>query len=248
THAYECQEMKMRRISLQNSLVGNGYMGTDGAMVPAGEPPSVSSTTMNIKVLNLYGFSGGEFILSSLDVLQGFSFFLQIGLTLILATLDGLDVGLLGAELSLVRMILMMMVENTVITHNAAYQADDLNAYDSNCDELNTTKVALMVNLSHYGSDDLAESVEIDHLKQTLSEHLKENPIYLKKAQQLEPKLYDPNVIEKINAIVIHDTEETLMLAEESHSKMLLKQKDPMMLEKKVNTIPVDYDVLNQLS
>ncbi|GKC39424.1 hypothetical protein Tco_1051808, partial [Tanacetum coccineum] len=35
--------------------------------------------------------------------------------------------------------------------------------------------------------------------------------------------------------------EETLMLAEESRSKMLLKQKDPMMLEKKANTTPVDY-------
>nr|GEU48609.1 hypothetical protein [Tanacetum cinerariifolium] len=44
------------------------------------------------------GFDIGvsEFTLSSLDVLQGFSFFLQMGLTLILATLDGLDVGLLG--------------------------------------------------------------------------------------------------------------------------------------------------------
>ncbi|GJS00756.1 retrovirus-related pol polyprotein from transposon TNT 1-94 [Tanacetum coccineum] len=29
----------------------------------------------------------------------------------------------------------------TVITHNAAYQADDLDAYDSDCDELNTAKV-----------------------------------------------------------------------------------------------------------
>nr|GEV34091.1 uncharacterized mitochondrial protein AtMg00810-like [Tanacetum cinerariifolium] len=38
----------------------------------------------------------GEFTLSSLDVLQGFSFFLQMSLILILATLDGLDVGLLG--------------------------------------------------------------------------------------------------------------------------------------------------------
>nr|GEZ29337.1 hypothetical protein [Tanacetum cinerariifolium] len=37
-----------------------------------------------------------EFTLSSLDVLQGFSFFLQMGLTLILANLDGLDVSLLG--------------------------------------------------------------------------------------------------------------------------------------------------------
>ncbi|GJX36252.1 hypothetical protein Tco_0247809 [Tanacetum coccineum] len=45
----------------------------------------------------------------------------------------------------------------TVITHNAAYQADDLDAYDSDCDELNTAKVALMENLSHYGSDALAE-------------------------------------------------------------------------------------------
>ncbi|GJS29200.1 putative reverse transcriptase domain-containing protein [Tanacetum coccineum] len=45
----------------------------------------------------------------------------------------------------------------TVITHNAAYQADDLDAYDSDCDELNTPKVALMANLSHYGSDVLAE-------------------------------------------------------------------------------------------
>nr|GEX12145.1 putative reverse transcriptase domain-containing protein [Tanacetum cinerariifolium] len=68
-----------------------------------------------------------------------------------------------------------------------------------------------------------------------------QNLFYLKKAQHLEPKLYDGNVIEKTNAIVIHDTEETLMLAEESRSKMLLKPKDPMMLEKKVNTTPVDY-------
>ncbi|GJT19947.1 hypothetical protein Tco_0878653 [Tanacetum coccineum] len=37
-----------------------------------------------------------ELTLSSLDVLHGFSFFLQMGFTLILATFDGLDVGLLG--------------------------------------------------------------------------------------------------------------------------------------------------------
>nr|GFB37866.1 hypothetical protein [Tanacetum cinerariifolium] len=46
-----------------------------------------------------------------------------------------------------------------VITHNVAYQAVDLDAYDSDCDEINTTKVALMANLSHYGSYDLAEYV-----------------------------------------------------------------------------------------
>nr|GEU45186.1 ribonuclease H-like domain-containing protein [Tanacetum cinerariifolium] len=36
-----------------------------------------------------------------------------------------------------------------------------LDAYDSDCDELNTAKVALMVNLSHYGLDVLAEVVQI---------------------------------------------------------------------------------------
>nr|GFB80628.1 hypothetical protein [Tanacetum cinerariifolium] len=44
-----------------------------------------------------------------------------------------------------------------VITNNAAYQADDLDTYDSDCDEINSAKIALMANLSHYGSGNLAE-------------------------------------------------------------------------------------------
>nr|GFC47267.1 hypothetical protein [Tanacetum cinerariifolium] len=44
-----------------------------------------------------------------------------------------------------------------VVTNNVAYQADDLDAYDSDCDEINLAKIALMANLSHYGSDNLAE-------------------------------------------------------------------------------------------
>nr|GEX17019.1 retrovirus-related Pol polyprotein from transposon TNT 1-94 [Tanacetum cinerariifolium] len=44
-----------------------------------------------------------------------------------------------------------------VITNNPAYQADNLDAYDSDCDELNSAKIAIMANLSHYGSDNLAE-------------------------------------------------------------------------------------------
>ncbi|GJV77288.1 reverse transcriptase domain-containing protein [Tanacetum coccineum] len=56
----------------------------------------------------------------------------------------------------------------TVITHNAAYQADDLDAYDSDCDELNTAKVALMANLSHYGSDALAEVHNHDNVNNNM--------------------------------------------------------------------------------
>ncbi|GJS65463.1 retrovirus-related pol polyprotein from transposon TNT 1-94 [Tanacetum coccineum] len=217
----------------------------------------------------------------------------------------------------------------TIITHNVAYQADDLDAYDSDCDELNTAKFALMENLSHYGSDALVESNVVNHseteitsdsniipysqyviesqqaavqnfnystqqdalilfvieqlktqvvnctkinldnksvndtltaklerykeqvkvLKEGQNVDLRSNDNFLDlitllkndikkeeyrnidreialekktkqldniKAQQLEPKLYDGNVIKNTSAIVIPDSEETLMLAEES--------------------------------
>ncbi|GKC41674.1 hypothetical protein Tco_1059396 [Tanacetum coccineum] len=85
-----------------------------------------------------------------------------------------------------------------------------------------------------------------NNLKQALGF---QNPFYLKKAQQIRPMLYDGTVIAKeTNVISIADSEETLMLEEESRSKMLLKQSDPMVLEKKVNIKPVNYAVLNQLS
>nr|GFC23437.1 hypothetical protein [Tanacetum cinerariifolium] len=52
---------------------------------------------------------------------------------------------------------------------------------DPDCDEINSAKIALMANLSHYGSDNLVEastsyesSQEIESLKHTLSEYLKE--------------------------------------------------------------------------
>ncbi|GJQ92050.1 hypothetical protein Tco_0003189 [Tanacetum coccineum] len=53
-------------------------------------------------------------------------------------------------------------------------------------------------------------------------------------AQQITSMLYDGNIIAKENNVIsIADSEETLMLEEESRSKMLLKQSDPIVLEKK---------------
>nr|GEV22973.1 hypothetical protein [Tanacetum cinerariifolium] len=42
-------------------------------------------------------------------------------------------------------------VTQTVITHNASYQEDDLDAYDSDYDDFSTTKAVLMADLSSYG-------------------------------------------------------------------------------------------------
>ncbi|GJS10238.1 hypothetical protein Tco_0367034 [Tanacetum coccineum] len=55
------------------------------------------------------------------------------------------------------------------LTSNAAYQADDLDAYDSDCDELNTAKVALMANLSHYGLDALSEVHNHDNVNNDMT-------------------------------------------------------------------------------
>nr|GFA72444.1 putative reverse transcriptase domain-containing protein [Tanacetum cinerariifolium] len=44
-----------------------------------------------------------------------------------------------------------------VITHNAAHQADDLDAYDSDCEDFSIAKAVLMANLSSYGSDVLSK-------------------------------------------------------------------------------------------
>nr|GEZ14968.1 hypothetical protein [Tanacetum cinerariifolium] len=202
-------------------------------------------------------------------------------------------------------------------TNNASYQADDLDAYDSDCDELNLAKITLMMNLSHYGSDNPAEaqnqdnmynnvldqeeiilkeknnvdnasvsyeqSLEIKKLKHTLSEHLKEkesleqkvtrlsNDFQKEESQNIDRELALEMQVKELNNIVFkrnqsvqivhmltkpqffydHSTrkalEETLMLVEESRSKMIQKQNEPIMFEKKVNTKPVDYAALNQL-
>nr|GEU83299.1 reverse transcriptase domain-containing protein [Tanacetum cinerariifolium] len=228
------------------------------------------------------------------------------------------------------------LVTQSVITHNATYQADDLDAYDSVCDEIFTAKAVLMANLSSYGSDVLSEvplsdnthndmlnqrvqeisysepshfvehseneihsdskiimysryliesqnaavqdtnsSAQQDALilsvfeklsnqvtkcnkvnndniiaNETLSAELErykervklieerqnvdialgfQNPFYLKKARRIRLMLYDGNVIAKeTNVISIADSEETLMLEEESRSKIILKQSDLM--------------------
>ncbi|GJS75133.1 hypothetical protein Tco_0725014 [Tanacetum coccineum] len=247
----------------------------------------------------------------------------------------------------------------TVITHNAVYQADDLDAYDSDCDELNLAKIDLMANLSRNGLDALTEvhnpdnltydlfnqgekimmssrislictqvmhctnvnkalTTELDRYKEeeTLFEQVQEKdslmktvsdlkkdlkmeenrnidreialekkikqldniifkrgqsaktvhmmtkskfvmdhsrktsnrfekPFYLKKVRESKPKLYDGNVILKMDTIVIPDSDETLMFCEESRSKMILKEQDPFVVKHRVNMKPINYAILN---
>ncbi|GKD00903.1 retrovirus-related pol polyprotein from transposon TNT 1-94, partial [Tanacetum coccineum] len=75
-----------------------------------------------------------------------------------------------------------------------------------------------------------------------------QNLFHLKKTQRIQPTLYDGSVIAKEHVVIfIIDDEETLILEEESRSKMLDKQNDPISIEKKIKISPIDYSKLNKI-
>nr|GEZ57042.1 hypothetical protein [Tanacetum cinerariifolium] len=145
-----------------------------------------------------------------------------------------------------------------VITNNAAYQADDLDAYDSDCDEINFAKISLMANFSHYGSDNLAEYLNESQYTtiQNSSSPAQQDDLILSMIEQLKTQVVNCTKINQdnknVNEILTVELErskdqETLMLEDESHFKMLQKKKRSNDAEKKVNTKPIDYATLNQL-
>ncbi|GJZ89523.1 reverse transcriptase domain-containing protein [Tanacetum coccineum] len=128
--------------------------------------------------------------------------------------------------------------------------ADDLGCLmNSDCDDLTQLRL-LSWRIFPGWSDALTEDnyeqyAEIERLKQLFLNSARKGFFKKTKVRESKPKLYDGNVILKMDAIVIPDSDETLMLCEESRSKMLLKEQDPMVVKHKVNTKPINYAVLN---
>ncbi|GJV37679.1 hypothetical protein Tco_1410156 [Tanacetum coccineum] len=76
-----------------------------------------------------------------------------------------------------------------------------------------------------------------------------QNPFYLKKTQQIKPTLYDGIVMsDKHVAMPVIDDEETLILEDESRSKMSKKEKDPEAIKQNISHKPIDYKKLNRLA
>ncbi|GJR42690.1 hypothetical protein Tco_1310793 [Tanacetum coccineum] len=184
------------------------------------------------------------------------------------------------------------------IPNPTIFQTDDLDAFDSNCDEAPLASVVLMAKLSAYDSDVLLEVLTHDtylynhvidqsvqemryseqppfdnqtdfditsdsnvisyeqYLKETKNTVVQDTNSY---AQQDAMIMFVneemSNQVAKCNeedkkhdALSVMDTEETLILAEESRIKMHAKQTDPNANDKKINIIPIDYAALNKLS
>ncbi|GJW58162.1 integrase, catalytic region, zinc finger, CCHC-type containing protein [Tanacetum coccineum] len=96
----------------------------------------------------------------------------------------------------------------TVITHNAAYQADDLDAYDSDCDELNSAKIALMANLSRNGSDALTEAVE-QHRLESRTFEVKINQV-LSENERLLAQAIDNDIVKTVVNLSVNEGCETV--------------------------------------
>ncbi|GJU31985.1 retrovirus-related pol polyprotein from transposon TNT 1-94 [Tanacetum coccineum] len=163
------------------------------------------------------------------------------------------------------------------ITHNAAFQTDDLDAYDFDCDDISSAKAVLMANLSSCDSDVLSDvpysdTFQNDMMNQSVKElqYSEQTPIvdypdneitsdsniilysqYLEETKQaiIKSILYDGNVISKTHDVLsVIDDEETLILDKESRLKMVEKQNDPIMKKEKINITPINYFELNKLT
>nr|GEW42821.1 hypothetical protein [Tanacetum cinerariifolium] len=103
-----------------------------------------------------------------------------------------------------------------VVSNNASYQADDLDAYDSDCDEIKSAKIALMENLSHYGSDNLAENssspAQQDDLILSVIEQLKTQVVNCTKINQ-----DNKNVNEFLTAKLERYKDQVRILKEQNH-------------------------------
>nr|GEW62534.1 retrovirus-related Pol polyprotein from transposon TNT 1-94 [Tanacetum cinerariifolium] len=148
----------------------------------------------------------------------------------------------------------------TIIPHNVDFQTEDLDTFDSDCDDLLNAQAVLMVNISNYGSNVILEVPNSDYYLNDMDnqsvhalQDFKQSSVMdftdNEKAQRMKPTLYDGIVIsEKHVAMPVIDNEETLMLEEESRSKMYTKAKDPKVIAKKIPHKPIDYEKLNRLT
>nr|GEV68512.1 hypothetical protein [Tanacetum cinerariifolium] len=76
------------------------------------------------------------------------------------------------------------------------------------------------------------------------------NPLCLTRTKQFQPALYNGHEIIKINHVpaIVHNTEETLEIAEITRKKINEKMNDPECVKKKVKIAPHDYSKENYLA
>nr|GEW93017.1 retrovirus-related Pol polyprotein from transposon TNT 1-94 [Tanacetum cinerariifolium] len=126
----------------------------------------------------------------------------------------------------------------TIIPHNAAFQTEYLDTYDSDCDDLSNAQADLMANISNYGSNVISvEKANKEHNKESITAELDR---YKEMVKTFEQRLnIDLSSREKMIDSQMDD-----MIKE----KLALKEKDPEVIAKKISHKPIDYEKLNRLT
>ncbi|GJR51696.1 retrovirus-related pol polyprotein from transposon TNT 1-94 [Tanacetum coccineum] len=128
-----------------------------------------------------------------------------------------------------------------VEAQGSAYQADDLDAYDSDCDDFSTAKAVLMANLSSYGSNVLSE---VPHSENTHNDMLNQSVQEMTYSEQTHLVNYPENEITSDSNIIhysqyLHETQNAAVQdinsspqQDVTREKMIDSQMDDMIKEK----------------
>ncbi|GKC76849.1 hypothetical protein Tco_1127623 [Tanacetum coccineum] len=150
-------------------------------------------------------------------------------------------------------------VQDLAINKDNVFQADQCDAFDSDVDEALTAQTMFMANLSSadpiydeagpsYDSDILFEAAQCI----SANEQNKEVNVSLTAELARYNKLvevYEKGQVKTNHApAVVHDSEDTIKLAEITRKRMLEKVKSPLCVEKKIKIAPPDYSKANYLA
>ncbi|GJR46003.1 hypothetical protein Tco_1314106 [Tanacetum coccineum] len=156
---------------------------------------------------------------------------------------------------------------SSIRLHNATFQTDDLDAYDSDCDDISSAKAVLMSNLSNYSSDVLSEvpnfeiyQNEMDNQSVQAMQHFEQTPVndyldneitsdsniisysqYLQETQQA--------AVEDTNSFVQQDSM-ILSVIEQIRKKLIDSQMDDMIWDRlalKQQIDSLEQDLSNQI-
>nr|GEW89364.1 retrovirus-related Pol polyprotein from transposon TNT 1-94 [Tanacetum cinerariifolium] len=126
----------------------------------------------------------------------------------------------------------MLLMQDLALNVDNVLQADDCDAFNFDVDEALTEQTMFMANLS--SANPVTDEGGPSHDSDILS----------------EPALYNGHEIIKDNhaPTIVHNTEDTLEIAEITRKKMNDKMKDPKCLTRKVKVAPHDYSKENLLA
>ncbi|GJY25508.1 retrovirus-related pol polyprotein from transposon TNT 1-94 [Tanacetum coccineum] len=142
----------------------------------------------------------------------------------------------------------------TIIPNNATFQTEDLDTYDSDCDDISNAKAVLMANISNYGSDIILEIMRytviaisfrtLNICQKHNSESKEKEDKYMENEIDLEKKIKElDNILFKVgqSGQTLHMLTKPQAFYDNIH-KQALGYQNPFLLKKAQRIKPTLYD------